>query len=324
MTVEDLITRCSEAGLKCDRNKINRLVRERVLAPQQGGGGQGKMGHYPPGTDLRLLCALTLEQPPPRGLGYTRAKDLRAFLGAIGAERTVDEFLPAVAYVLEVPGIDAEEARQAGIRFARKQYRETLEELKSVEQSDRIGNPAIEALIGMGMGRPAYRSPDIYNISDAQSEPANPDTPELTLREELMGAISLPDWTKPYHPTSDELARVIQINRFGLRCRALKHAPEPILREAAFWARVLTLAIGGGPAPRGETLLSQWTFVAVHLLYSPQVNQMCKQLKASLAHFGSIEKALSLIENAEFGRQAKKGDFDGMGVVITNELCSTD
>lgn len=332
MTVTDLFELCQKAGLwekdqTSFRNKVNHLARASVIPNQEGGGGNAKMGHYPPGTDLRLLCALTLEEPAPRGLGYGRAEELRAFLGAVGAERTVDEFLPAVAFVMGVPGVDVEEARRSGRHYLRHWLEGLKADLERLEEPavGQLGSAAsrqtalIRQFAAMAFGneepgsRQSYRSPDIYETPDGNEEWTR------TLRDEIVDGLELP---AAYQGVLDarDMSRLAHIINPASHYAALGRAKTEVLCEAAFWARLSMTMAGTGPAPRAETLLAFWGFFVAVLTYQPEARQWLRLLQPFLSNPSFLKDCFTLTKQTEFEEATQEADFDRLGIIVTNEL----
>jgi hypothetical protein len=316
MTLEEMLVEVERAGLKCADSTVRKLIKERILPePLERKRGQGQKSDYSRETLLRLLIVLQLEQSPPRGLGISSLDKKRAFLGAVGDEQTVDAYLPAVAYVMEVPRIDVEEARKSGIRFLRRHLKEARETFYHLDLPNGKRSLPLSALGNMVLGGAAFREPETYGAPELTG-----DFP-LTIRDGMANA--LPEWLRPLLESKD-LADAARISHPALHYRALKNAPAELLREAALFARVLTWAAGPGPAPRAETLLAHWGFLIACLRYVPWARWLIGVARTRLLGFQSPEDALRLVERGDVGKAMRRGDLGAVGVIVTNELEFSD
>jgi hypothetical protein len=327
MTIDELVNACSEISLVCDRCKVLRLTKDGLLEPPVGGGrGRGNVAYYTERTLLRLKVLLALEQPHPSGFDAGTARRKLAWIGAVGDERTLDEFLPAVAFILGIPRADAEQARETGLRFLRRRYRESLAmfrkiETEIVDRLDAMKETDIEAAsmswssLAKALGRKETRNPDYYAITEPYGH-----TPPL--RDTITGAL----FPKAWRPLVDANDLVIsaQAERISLHYLAVKSADHELLGEAAHWARWFTPSEGGAGTPQAETLLTLWGFYAAALLYAPGVRTLLRQTRQTLEMFSNqqrlSERIGELIKSTEFSRFARAMNLDGMAVIITNEL----
>jgi hypothetical protein len=295
MTLEEMLVEVERAGLKCADSTVRKLIKERILPePLERKRGQGQKSDYSRETLLRLLIVLQLEQSPPRGL---------------------DAYLPAVAYVMEVPRIDVEEARKSGIRFLRRHLKEARETFYHLDLPNGKRSLPLSALGNMVLGGAAFREPETYGAPELTG-----DFP-LTIRDGMANA--LPEWLRPLLESKD-LADAARISHPALHYRALKNAPAELLREAALFARVLTWAAGPGPAPRAETLLAHWGFLIACLRYVPWARWLIGVARTRLLGFQSPEDALRLVERGDVGKAMRRGDLGAVGVIVTNELEFSD
>lgn len=312
MTLKEMLCACSEAGLTCGRDKVLFLTREGLLdAPTGGSRGKGNAAAYSERTLLRLLVILWLEQSPPAGFGIGRVEDRRSWLGTVG-ERTVDDFLPAVAFLLGIPGAGADKAREAASEFFRNVYAELQADRPSVEALARE-QPELsvaQAIGEVGAGNRAYRDPAIFAIPDVRDE-SSP-----TLLDEVSAFY--PEWLRPQFEGSD-MAMIARISSPALRLRALARAPEALLAEAAYWVRALGCILADGPGPKMERLLHFWGFLVTVLYYSPETRGLFHCFRSALngADLGFLVK---LAGSQECQRSFATGNLDALAMIAAGAM----
>jgi hypothetical protein len=164
-----------------------------------------------------------------------------------------------------IPGVDDEEAREAGLWFARH-VRKTVGKPEDYvsDAVQKAGAEQLEGLLNVCLGSPVYRRP----------LPGSEDEPGDILANQIMDLLALPEGLGKDSPYTLEPMEVAAIARgcsplWGLR--SLKRASTDLLKDAALLARYMVWASGSKQTDRPyvTVYLSAWMFCVTALTWSP-------------------------------------------------------
>lgn len=166
---EDLLSAIRAAGFgpdECDDRDIRNFVKEELLEVVDRRGQGGSIVTHAVADRLRLPILLQTKRPRPVGLGLTRFEAMRHFLGDNSQRFLVDNYLPAIAYIVCVPGADVKEARRAAIQRTNDLLKDRGSDPGDIVERWALADNPNDALVAMAYihsGTPAYQEEDIYS-----------------------------------------------------------------------------------------------------------------------------------------------------------------
>lgn len=171
-TTKEMLTAAEEAGTPCTRHLLIDFV-EGGLIDKPECKERGSRAVYPQSSLIRFLILLRCHADQPNGLGRKDKDKLRRFMKSdLGTVHS--DFLPAIAYIMGIPGIAPEEARASARKFhgyAIQDIRNRLDDPNEVEAVENTLGPGAVGMVSMAAYPKEYSDPSIYARPEQDAVP---------------------------------------------------------------------------------------------------------------------------------------------------------